>query len=528
MMGGDAQHSRDSNEFTESSPLLTGDRPRRPSHRPTLSVTSLPSVHVPKLHNGRIIVNLLCIIALIASSSTGFTGIPVTRVLEDIVCRQYYGAKDGTGGPIDEQDCKKNAIQEKVAFVMALSSSLDAAVGFVAAFPWGLAADRIGRKPVVTIALFGLLVNVFWGIAVLCFDGALPVELIWLGSAGLLFGGGNAVLVGIILSMITDSTTEEERAVAFMRLHVASLVGNLVSPAVSSIMMERMGPWPSIWVAVSCIVISGISFLFVPETLKHQPAQDDTQEPERGSEPEAAGRESRMSHVIARFKDSLSILKSPSLILLLLTCLGSAPIISATLQFMAQFISKRYGIRLAQTGYVQSTYGIAQVIQAFIILPWLTRKIMKSTTPARFRATDEHHRDLSLARWSFGFLIVGVLVLGLSPTLAVFVFGLLLMALGSSFGSLNKSLMSLYVDPEHRSRLFSLVGMVEVVGSVYAQPMLAVLFALGMELGGGWIGLPYYVLSIIVALTGSLLFFVKVPNEARVLSTTRENEYHDD
>ncbi|KAI0837195.1 MFS general substrate transporter [Hypoxylon sp. FL0890] len=525
-MGGDAQNPRGSNEYTESSPLLTDERPRRPPHRPTLSLTSITSVHVPKVHNGRTIVNLLCIIALIASSATGFIGIPVTRVLEDVVCRQYYADRGGAGGPIDEQQCKQNAIQEKVAFIMALSSSLDAAVGFVAAFPWGLVADRIGRKPVVSIALLGILLNLFWCIVVLHFNNIFPVELIWLGAAGLLLGGGNALLVGIILSMITDSTTEEERAVAFMRLHVASLCGNLLSPALSSIMMERMGPWPSIWAAISAIVISGITFLFVPETMKHHPSQVETHGPEADSE--ATGRESRVSHVIARFKESLSMVKSPSLILLLLSCFGSAPTFAATLQFMAQFISMRYGIKLAQTGYVQSTYGIAQVIHAFIILPWLSRRIMKSATPVRFRAPDEHHRDLSLARWSFGFLVVGILVLGLAPALAVFVLGLLLMALGSGFGSLSKSLMSLYVDPEHRSRLFSIVGMVEVVGSVYAQPMLAGLFALGMELGSGWIGLPYYVLTVLVAATGSLLFFVKVPKDARGLSTEHDNEFHED
>ncbi|KAI1136086.1 MFS general substrate transporter [Hypoxylon sp. FL0543] len=521
-MGGDAQHPHGSNEHTESSPLLTDQRPRRPSHRPTLSVTSIASVHVPKIHNGRTIVNLLCIIAFIASSATGFIGIPVTRVLEDVVCRHYYG--DGNG-PIDEQACKENAIQENVAFIMALTSSLDAAVGFLAAFPWGLVADRIGRKPVVSIALLGILLNLLWCITVLYFNNIFPVELLFLGSAGLLLGGGNALLVGIILSMITDSTTEEERAVSFMRLHVASLCGNLLAPALSSIMMERMGPWPSIWAALSAIVISGISFLFVPETLKHQQNQGDNHAPE--AEPEVTRPESRVSHTISRFKESLSILKSPSLILLLLSCFASAPVVAATLQFMAQFISKRYGIRLAQTGYVQSTYGVAQAIHAFVILPWLTRHIMKSTTPVRFRAPDEHHRDLSLARWSFGFLVAGILVLGLAPALAVFVFGLLLMALGSGFGSLSKSLMSLYVDPEHRSRLFSIVGMVEVIGSVYAQPMLAGLFALGMELGGGWIGLPYYILSILVGVTGSLLFFVKVPKEARGSPPAHENEYHE-
>ncbi|KAI1103600.1 MFS general substrate transporter [Jackrogersella minutella] len=525
MMGGEVHHHRVSDEFSEATPLLGDDRPRRPTHRPTLSVTSLPSIHVPKVHNGWTVVNLLCVIAFIASSATGFCDIPVMRIVEDVICRHYFGLKESADAPIDEQNCKVDAIQEKVAFIMALSSSLDAVVGFIAAFPWGLAADRIGRRPVFAISLSGMLINVLWGMVVLYFHTTLPVELIWLGSAGYFLGGGNAVLVGIILSMITDSTTEEERAVAFMRLHVASLAGNLISPAVSSLMMNKVGPWPPIWIAVALVIISGITFLFVPETLRHPHGQEDPQESE-ADEDQATGLKSRVSHVVARFKESLSILKSPSLILLLVTCLGSAPILYGTLQFMAQFISKRYNIKLAQSGYVQSSYGAVQVVQALIILPWLTRHIMKDTVPARFRAPDEHHRDLSLARWSFSILVVGVLILGLAPTLGDFIFGLVLMALGSGFNSLTRSLMSLYVDPEHRSRLFSLVGMVEVVGSVYAQPFLAGLFALALNLGGGWIGLPYYGLSILVAATGSLLYFVKVPKEIRDSSSTRGDGQH--
>ncbi|KAI2472605.1 MFS general substrate transporter [Annulohypoxylon bovei var. microspora] len=523
-MGGDVQHHRDSDEFTESSPLLTDQRPRRPSHLPTLSVASIASVHVPKVHNGWAIVNLLCIIAFTASASSGLISIPVTRVVEDVVCRQHYGVEESAGVPIDEKQCKDDGIQSKVAFVMALSGSLDALVGFLAAFPWGLVADRIGRKPVFVIALFGMVLNIFWGMTVLYFHTVFPIELIWLGSAGYAVGGGSAVLIGIILSMITDSTTEEERAVAFMRLHVASLAGNLISPAVSSFMMEKLGPWPPIWSAVVVIIVAAVTFLFVPETLKHQKYQEDAQELETG----VIDSKSRVAHVIARFKESLSILKSPSLILLLLTCLGSAPVLYSTLAFMALFVSKRYDIELSQAGYIQSTYGIAQVIQALVFLPWITRYIMKDTTPARFRAPDEHHRDLSLARWSFGILLVGVLILGLSPNLVSFVFGLLLMALGAGFNSLTRSLMTLYIDPEHRSRLFSLVGMVEVIGSVYAQPFLATLFALGMRLGGGWIGLPYFGVSVLVVVTGSLLGFVRVPKEARDSSSTHEDGHYED
>ncbi|KAI1459471.1 MFS general substrate transporter [Annulohypoxylon moriforme] len=524
-MSGGVLHRRDSDEFTESTPLLTDERPKRPSHNPRLSVASIASVHLPQVHNGWTIVNFLCVIAFLASSSSGFINIPVTAIVEDVVCRHYYGIKEDPGTLMDEKQCKDDSIQSKVAFIMALSGSLDAIVGFLAAFPWGLAADRIGRKPVFVLALSGMIINIFWGMTVLFFHTTFPIEVIWLGSAGYAVGGGNAVLVGIILSMITDSTNEAERAVAFMRLHVASLAGNLISPAVSSLMMEELGPWPPIWCAIAVIVAAAITFLFVPETLKHHEDQEeDTQQPET----EVAGPKSRLAHVIDRFKESLSILKSTSLILLLLTCLGSSPVLYSTLGFMAQFVSKRYDIELSQAGYIQSTYGIAQVIQALLFLPWITRYIMQEKTPAVIRASDEHHRDLSLARWSFGILTIGILILGLSPNLAIFIIGLLLMALAASFNSLTRSLLTLYVDPEHRSRLFSLVGMVEVVGSVYAQPFLATLFALGMRLGRGWIGLPYYGVSMLVAVTGSLLYFVRVPKKAKDSSSTHEDGPHQD
>lgn len=304
-----------------------------------------------------------------------------------------------------------------------------------------------------------------------------------------------------------------------MRLHVASLCGDLLSPALSSAMMQSVGPWPPIWVAIAIVIISAIAFLFLPETLKHQPDQEDIEEEPETNSPSFR---SRISHVFNRFKESLSILKSTSLILLLLTCLGARPVM-ATLQFMAQFISKRYDIALAETGYVQSVYGVTQIAHSLVILPWLARFVMRDATPAKFRAKDEHHRDLSFAKWSYGILVVGIAALGLAPTLPAFIFGLVITALGSGFNSLTRSLMSLYVDPEHRSRLFSLVGMVEVIGSVYAQPMMAGLFTLGMKLGGEWIGLPYFALSILVAVTASLLLFVRVPKEAGDLSSTHDD-----
>ncbi|RYP16574.1 hypothetical protein DL765_005035 [Monosporascus sp. GIB2] len=496
----------------ETSPLLgSATRPRRPSYRATLSAASLESltsIHVPKVHKGSTIVGLLCIIVFVTTCSNGFVETPLTRIIEDILCQRYYSSHDSHppgGDQIDEKLCKENIIQTDLQDIVSIMTMLSSIAAFFAAFPWGLAADRIGRKPVVVLAVLGLVVGLLFQMVVLRFHDVFSVRLIWLSSASAVIGGGNAVLTAIVMSIVVDATSERDRAVAFMWVHVASIGGNLCSPTLGSLMMGRTGPWPCLWVGISLVTTGAISFLFLPETLHHK------QQGEEAQEVETTGIKPRIAHTLDKFKESLSIVKTPSLVLLILVVFVAMPVNSSVSQFMAQFISKRYGIKLSQTGYVQTVYGISHVFQAFIVLPWLSRALLRSTTPAKLRASDEHHRDLSLAQWSFGILAVGFLVLGLAATLPGFVFGLIVMALGSAYSSLVRSLMSLYVDPEHTSRLFSLVGMAEVLGAAYAQPFLARLFKLGLRLGGGWIGLPYYGLSLLIALCMGLLLFVRLP-----------------
>ncbi|RYP52755.1 hypothetical protein DL768_002184 [Monosporascus sp. mg162] len=450
----------------ETSPLLGGSgTPSRPPHRPTLSAASLESltsVHVPKVHKGSTIVGLLCIVVFVTTSSSGFIDTPLTRIIEDILCRRYYsshGSHPLGGDQIDEKLCKENIIQTDLQDIMSTMTMLSLIASFLAAFPWGLAADRFGRKPVIVLAVLGLVMGLLFQMVVLRFQDVFPIRLIWLSSACAAIGGGAAVMNAITMSIIVDATSERDRAVAFMWVHVAS-------------------------------------------------------QGEEAQEVETAGIKSRIAHTLEQFKESLSIVRSPSLVILILVIFVAMPVNYSVLQFMAQFTSKRYGIKLSQTGYVQTVYGVSHVFQAFIILPWLSRALLRSTTPAKLRASDEHHRDLSLARWSFGILVVGSLLLGLAATLPGFVFGLIVMALGSAYSSLVRSLMSLYVDPEHTSRLFSLVGMVEVLGAAYTQPFLARLFKLGLSLGGGWIGLPYYGLSLLIALSVGLLLLVRLPKHA--------------
>ncbi|KAI1436866.1 major facilitator superfamily domain-containing protein [Xylaria sp. CBS 124048] len=515
MAQGEARRHDESSDETDENSELTCLLPqspqpeqRRAASSPISSWTwsSAPSAYVRKVPESSYVITILYAIVFLASFSGAFIELPLVRLIEDAICQDYYDV-GSSSLPIDESDCKEDAIQKQLAYLLAVQSTLSSIVAFVATLPWGLAADKIGRKPIVAIAMFGLLVGSLIEMAVIYWRNVFPITAIWISSSSQLIGGGNGMLVAVVLSMVADATSEEGRAIAFLRIHVASLSGNLSSPSLAGFVMQRSGPWTPQLIGVGFFLVGGILFFFLTETLEQKELSRETRNPEPSS------LRSVISRIGHQFLDSLSILTSPSLILLLVAALGSIPVMDSTLQFLNQFISKRYHIKIAQTGYVQTMYGVASIVMTLFILPWISGLVINPATPARYRAKNEHCRDLSLARWSYVILFFGSLTLGLSMTLGGFVFGLFLMALGSGFGSLSKSLMSIYVDPAHWSRLFSIVGMIEMVGSIFSLPLLAGLFTLGLEWHGVWIGLPYLGLAVLIAVTGSLLIFVRVPRQ---------------
>lgn len=140
---------------TEHTPLLPGalwdaDHARRPRRqqqqqhgKKATAVTPLPdAVHVPRTYDGNTIVNLISAILLTSCSAAGFATIPMTRLVENAICHRYYNLMQSFDEPIDERQCKVDAIQSDVAFIFATLTTCEAIVGFLAAFPWGAAADR--------------------------------------------------------------------------------------------------------------------------------------------------------------------------------------------------------------------------------------------------------------------------------------------------------------------------------------------------------------------------------------------------
>lgn len=234
----------------------------------------------------------------------------------------------------------------------------------------------------------------------------------------------------------------------------------------------------------------------------------------RDSEPGSGTFKAHLVQSFSELRKSANVFGSPSMILILLITMLQLSLVLCTFQFLSQFCSKRYNIPLADTGYIQSAYGVAFITVSFFIMPFVSSAILKPSAPAILRFDNDRQRDLFLARSSYLASLVGTFILGLSGSLPGFVFGLAILAFGVSGEGFLKSVATLYVTSEQRSRLFTILGLSAIASDLWVSPTLAALFSLGMRLGGVWIGLPYFGVSSLCVLMFSMSLFLKLPTSS--------------
>ena len=88
---------------------------------------------------------------------------------------------------------------------------LDCPVGACLAIPYGLLADRYGRRPTIFLSMPGFTINTALCVGVMWFSDIFPLRAIWLSCLGWFFGGGPAVAFAVMWTMMADVTEESER-----------------------------------------------------------------------------------------------------------------------------------------------------------------------------------------------------------------------------------------------------------------------------------------------------------------------------
>jgi len=197
-----------------SSSTLT---PLSPTLTPSSSIllpledSSLPPKWQPPT---RTILPLLSLLLFLVVTSGLLILAPIFRLIEDKACHIHYRLPPSE--PIDERLCKIDEVQGPLAYLGGLSVLLAGVLNMVAALPYGLLADRVGRKKAFGLAYLGVIMAFAWAPAVLWFGSGLLVgeNQLWVlmvGSVFFLVGGGVPMLFNVLNAMAADVSGEGDK-----------------------------------------------------------------------------------------------------------------------------------------------------------------------------------------------------------------------------------------------------------------------------------------------------------------------------
>lgn len=279
------QEPYDSSSEDEDAPLLSSppDSPTQATFpqppRPNAHSRTSSYIHLHQTHSPRVITGIVLVILFILGFGGYLMAVPGIRIYEDIICHHYYAKREGEGsigfqGNIDERLCKGEEVQNELSVVVAGLHVIGAIPSLLTTIPYGLLADRIGRKPVFILSISGLVLCAAWQMCVMWFWQTLPLRLVWLGPILYLVGGGEAVAAMTFYAIACDITPEANRTNVFFLGVSAGLVAELIAPSIAALLMKTSN-WIPLLLGTFTLVFGTLLILLIPETLHMRPRPRD-------------------------------------------------------------------------------------------------------------------------------------------------------------------------------------------------------------------------------------------------------------
>ncbi|KAJ6018705.1 MFS transporter [Penicillium canescens] len=465
---------------------------------------------LPKSTRLRLLITLIVILLSFEIGGQLITG-PMVRVIETIACDNYWRRHDPARLPatglLPEHLCKIAPVQVEVATIKGYSDLLEGLLCAICAIPYGILADRYGRRRAIRLTVPGFLLNALITNSVLWFSNALPLPAIWLAAFSWIIGGGPSVALIVIWTMLADLTTDAQRATLFFRVGLVSQIASFFASAISSGLMT-VNPWIPLLGGCGTVMIGLCCALSLPETMNtvsktaesEQPLSDEplsTCECSLGSEPV---HRVLLSKIVRLIRPYLFIFNRR--LLLLLFSFGTVQVAQTSSSFLTQYISTRFTLTLARAHFLTS-FHMAITIPVFLfLLPLLSNKVLYSLSLPR--------RDLQVARFSDIALILGSLGIGLSPSIVLLIPSICLHATGAGFSIVTRSLVTALVKREETARLYSAIELMQMMGGVLGSLCFTNAFNSGLRMSGIGAGLVWILGSLLYALVGIALAFVRV------------------
>ncbi|KAJ5627096.1 hypothetical protein N7528_004523 [Penicillium herquei] len=421
--------------------------------------------------------------ALILAMDFGFFigAAPQTEIFQDIICQNYLAASGNHTDKIPTEDiCKSTPVQSELVLVNGWKDTSDVLAGMLLSVPYGVLADRWGRKPVLLLGISGILLGEAW-IRIVCFYPSIfPLRLVWLSGLWRIIGGGDIAMSSTALVIIADRFPKEDIATALFRITSLGLLSEVLATPVETLSKTASKTSPE-------------TTLTDEETLS-QPAA-------KGSIRQFIRDKVQDFCTSARF-----IMGSPGVIV----CLFAMFITSIARQstsILLQFTSKKFHISIAKASLLISLRGSITLANFLVFMPALS-----------FILTRHFHlegklKDLRLTQITSIFLAIGFIIIGKAISWAMLIVGIVILSLAASFAVFCRSFVTSLVPPDRVGTLYSSAAALTSFGMTISGPLLAYMLRWGLHLGPAWFGMPFLLAGALCLLCSVFLVKLKVPDE---------------
>ncbi|PYH95837.1 MFS transporter, partial [Aspergillus ellipticus CBS 707.79] len=472
-----------------------------------------PTCSKPTPRRAQQILLLACVVAITLDFGAYLSVAPQLQLYESIICQRLHpeffaGTVDGRLPPAANLSCKAADVQGELAVLKGWMGTFDQLPGIVLALPYGLMADRIGRKPVLVLGLVGFVMQEM-AIRIICwYHTVIPPQAVWFTPLFQIIGGGIGITNSVVWTIIADVYPIEKRATAYFVLSAAILVSEILAAPLSAWMMAS-SLWMPFMLGLAFEILGMFTVFVIPETRPkslEEPVTEPAAEDETsGSSP--CSSTSLWSSAIRSACSQISqlngfICEHPNAIIISFTFLLASFGLEA-LGFMVQYASKRFSWSMAEASLLISVKGGFNITSYLVILPLASKILARYLSPVQ--------KDLRITKVSVFVMAVGFGFMSLASHPAPFIIGVALVALGWGFYASLRSAGSALVGQAHVGILNTSVALSQGVGLMIAGPLMAGSLRLGMAWDGVWMGLPWMIGVVLFVAAGLAVGCLRVP-----------------
>jgi len=447
----------------------------------------------------------------------------MNAVIESIICDQLhpgFAAGIGVEAPPDSV-CKSEDVQSYLVMVRGWMQTFESVPTIVCSIPYGIMADRWGRRLVLLLSALGLNLYLVFTYGVFLASNIVPIWTILFGNVFMFIGGGGMVAAAMLYTMLSDVVSVDDRATVFFQFGAAFLTAQTISAPLSGFLM-LYSIWLPLLVSWVLMTFTNLLAFMFPETVQLHSEARDTQRRSNGrmrggnsdsSSEDDVEAENATPSAFQEFKskaheglmDAWEFVMGNMKIAGLMLSLVFVVLGKLAQELLLQYATKRYHWTWSEAAFLMTISGVTSMVTLIVLLP------AASWYFAKYLGLSGVIKDLWLIRIVGSCLIFGCLVIAVAPTGLVLAFGLVPYALGSGLSPLIRSVLSALVEEHHIAILNTLIGITESLGVVVASPLLAMSLSLGLKLGGGWIGLPFLFAAIFATIVTVIAWTFRPP-----------------